>query len=154
RNSSDEVSPEVPASADTEAMAAGCGRRDALSMRGSPRSRFPSKQSGRHGCGSFFSRNRGWPHVQIRPARTIWRPQYIVSAPVFSRIRRSGTRLMLGALVSSAERGVEMWLALAAICLLRRKDLVRVGSGTLENKPAVRSPQLTGEANGCYYTKC
>jgi hypothetical protein len=28
------------------------------------------------------------------------------------------------------------------------------GSGTLENKPVVRSPQLTGEANGCYYTKC
>src|SRR5262249_51694313 len=64
-------------------MAAGCGRRDTLSMRGSPRSRFPSKQSGGHGCGSFFSRNLGWPHVQIRPARTIWRPQYTVSAPVF-----------------------------------------------------------------------
>jgi predicted DNA-binding protein (UPF0251 family) len=38
--------------------------------------------------------------------------------------------------------------------LLRRKDLARVGSGTLENKPVVRSPQLTGEANGCFYTRC
>src|SRR5260370_19133517 len=54
RNWADEVAPEVPASEDTAAMAAGCGRRDTLSMRGSPRSRFPSKQSGRHGCGSFF----------------------------------------------------------------------------------------------------
>jgi hypothetical protein len=50
--------------------------------------------------------------------------------------------------------GSEMWLALAAISLLRRKDLARVGSATLGNKPVVRSPQLTGEANGCFYTKC
>jgi hypothetical protein len=54
----------------------------------------------------------------------------------------------------AARNGVEMWLALAAICLLRRKDLALVGSGTLENKPVVRSPQLTGEANGCFYTRC
>src|SRR5262245_65775942 len=53
----------------------------------------------------FFSRNPGWPHLQIRPARTIWRPQYTVSAPVFSRITRSGTRLMLCALVRQRGAG-------------------------------------------------
>ena len=42
--SSDEVSPAVAASTDTAATAAGCGRTDTLSMKGSPRSRFPSKQ--------------------------------------------------------------------------------------------------------------
>jgi ABC transporter substrate binding protein len=46
------------ASADTAATAAGCGRTDTLSMRGSPRSRFPPKQCWRPGCGSSFFRRR------------------------------------------------------------------------------------------------
>src|SRR6266511_3047499 len=46
------------ASADTAATAAGCGRTDTLSMRGSPRSRFPPKQCWRPGCGSSFFRRQ------------------------------------------------------------------------------------------------
>jgi hypothetical protein len=56
--SSDEVFPAVAASADTAATAAGCGRTDTLSMRGSPRSRFPPKQCWRPGCGSSFFRRQ------------------------------------------------------------------------------------------------
>jgi hypothetical protein len=55
---------------------------------------------------------------------------------------------------SSGEEGA-IWLELAAITLAMAIGFSsRVGSGTLENKPVVRSPQLMGEANGCYRTKC
>src|SRR6516225_4929941 len=37
-----------------------------------------------------------------------------------------------------------MWLALAAICLLRRKDLARVGSGTLEKQASGSVPTANG----------
>src|SRR6516165_8483844 len=67
RVSSDEVSPAVAAIADTAATTAGCGRIDTLSMRGSPRSRFPSSQSGKQGCGSPFFFSEDWePSAQLK----------------------------------------------------------------------------------------
>src|SRR5262245_52724644 len=136
-------------------MAAGCGRRDTLSMRGSPRSRFPSKQSGGHGCGSFFfKKSRLAPRPNPASANHLAAAIYCFCSCFFPSHKVGNPTHALCIGKAARNGGVEMWLALAAICLLRRKDLARVGSRTLENKPVVRSPQLTGEANGCYYTKC
>jgi len=52
----------------------------------------------------------------------------------------------------SGEEGA-IWLELAAITRAMA-GLVLALEVELRNKPVVRSPQLTGEANGCYCTKC
>ena len=54
--SSDEVSPAVAASTDTAATAAGCGRTDTLSMKGSPRSRFRRNNAGDRNADLFLRR--------------------------------------------------------------------------------------------------
>ena len=65
---------------------------------------------------NFFPRRRP-AQAQTRPARTIWRLQYIVSARVFLGMQRSGTRQTLCALVRQRGNGEEMRLAVAAITL-------------------------------------
>ena len=63
---------------------------------------------------NFFPRRRP-AQAQTRPARTIWRLQYTVSARVFLGMQRSGTRQTLCALVRQRGNGEEMRLAVAAI---------------------------------------
>ena len=56
---------------------------------------------------NFFPRRRP-AQAQIRPARTIWRLQYTVSARVFLGMQRSGTRQTLCALLRQRGNGEEM----------------------------------------------
>jgi hypothetical protein len=68
----------------------------------------------------FFPRT--WlAQAQTRPARTIWRPQYTVSARVFRNAKVGNPTHALCIGKAAWNGGVEMWLARAGIRVL--KDL-------------------------------
>ena len=98
---------------------------------------------------NFFPRRRP-AQAQTRPARTIWRLQYTVSARVFLGMQRSGTRQTLCALVRQRGNGEEVWLALAAIRLLEAKGFSGLALAVLVRALAViglsRGPAVQREA--------
>src|SRR5262249_33714145 len=113
----------VAAGADTAATAAGCGRIDTLSMRDSPRSPFPPKQSRRQACGSSpLSKNTAGIKPEPDQREPLGGRNTLFLLKFFSEFKVGNPTQGLRICKMARKTGA-MSLHFAALRLLKRNDL-------------------------------